>query len=156
MTASPILLSVRTFARYLGAIPIRYWLLASSGWLTLGMTQLTAGSLPRVLSVFVFLLLCPGLALAGLTPAQGLLRWVLAVGLSMSAGLLVTTAMTVAQNGSFTVRIVILAAITTIAVLASRPDREVPGPGESSRCATDDEMALPEQAQRAAMKGRYS
>jgi uncharacterized membrane protein len=71
-----------------------------------------------VLLVFVFVLFCPGFAVAGLLPTrESAERWVLAVALSMSFGLLVSVAFTVMRDDSVTRRLGSLALITTIAVL---------------------------------------
>lgn len=93
--------------------------LASSGWITLlGVYYLPAGSPPRALLVFAFVLFCPGFAVARLLPTQETAeRWVLGVALSMSCGLLVSVAFTVMRDGSLTGRLGSLALITTIAVL---------------------------------------
>jgi uncharacterized membrane protein len=71
-----------------------------------------------VLLVFVFVLFCPGFAVAGLLPTrESAERWVLAVALSMSLGLLVSVAFTMMRNDSVTQRLGSLALIPTIAVL---------------------------------------
>lgn len=103
----------------LRTIRVRQWALASSGWITLlGVEHLPSGSPPRVLLVFVFVLFCPGFAVAGLLPTrESAERWVLAVALSMSFGLLVSVAFTVMRDDSVTRRLGSLALITTIAVL---------------------------------------
>lgn len=108
------------YRSYLRTVGAPQWVLMSSGWITLlCMQYLAPGSLGRTLAVFGFVLLCPGLAVAGLLPTrESVERWVLAVALSMSLGLLVSVAFTVARNESVTLRIGTLALITTTAVIA--------------------------------------
>jgi hypothetical protein len=98
----------------------RQWALASSGWITLlCMEYLAPGSLLRTLVVFGFVLFCPGFAVAGFVPTrESAERWVLAVALSMSLGLLVSVAFTVIRVDSVTHCIETLAVITTTAVIA--------------------------------------
>ena len=102
-------------------VPPWQWALASSGWITLlCVNYLPPGSLPRVLVVFGFVLVCPGLAVAGLIPTrESPERWVLAVALSVSFGLLVSVAFTVMRVESVIPQIVSLAVITTLAVLSN-------------------------------------
>jgi hypothetical protein len=118
---SPNRTSTRSATRHnvLGAIPPWQWALASSGWITLlCVNYLAAGSLPRVIVVFAFVLVCPGLAVVGLIPTKELPeRWVLAVALSMSFGLLVSVVFTVMRVESVMPQIVSLALITSLAVL---------------------------------------
>lgn len=103
----------------LRTIRVRQWALASSGWITLLCVEhLPSGSPPLALLVFFFVLFCPGFAVAGLLPTrESAERWVLAVALSLSFGLLVSVAFTVMQDGSATHRLGWLALITTTAVL---------------------------------------
>lgn len=110
----------RYFCGGLRMIFSRQWALASSGWITLLCVEyLPPGSLLRVLVVFAFVLFCPGFAVARLLPTrEPAERWVLAVALSMSFGLLITVGMTVMRNGSVSISIGLLALVTTIAVLA--------------------------------------
>ena len=64
------------------------------------------------------MLTCPGLAISRLVSRDTIERCVLTVALSMSLAILVSVAATVARNNSITLRLVVLAAITSIAVLA--------------------------------------
>ncbi len=93
--------------------------MASSGWVTLLSIQyLPSGSPGRVLLVFAFVLVCPGLAVARLLPTQGRAeRWTLAVALSMSFGILTSVALTMMRNGSVMIGIAALALIVTIVVV---------------------------------------
>jgi hypothetical protein len=104
----------------LRTITDRQWALAGSGWITLlCMECLPPGSLLRTMVVFGFVLFCPGFAVAGLVPTHDAAeRWVLAVALSMSLGLLVSVTFTVARDDSVALRIGTLALITTTAVIA--------------------------------------
>jgi hypothetical protein len=108
------------YRSYLRTISARRWALASSGWITLlCMEYLAPGSLLRTLVVFGFVLFCPGFAVASLLPTrESVERWVLAVSLSLSLGLLVSAAFTVMREDSITLRMRTLANITTLAVLA--------------------------------------
>ena len=100
------------------AIPVTTWILAVSGWAVLALTNLPPAAPIRSASVFFFVLLCPGLALSALLPASGMERWTLAVSLSIAVGLLVTTAMNLADIGSFLWRLAVLATVTTLAAVA--------------------------------------
>jgi hypothetical protein len=108
------------FRDYLGRIRAAQWALASSGWITLACVELLpSGSPPRVLLVFVFILLCPGLAVARLVlRRESAELLVVAVPLSMSLGLLVSVALTVLRVDSVMLGVGSLALITTIAALA--------------------------------------
>jgi len=123
----------------LRTIRVRQWALAISGWVTLlGVEHLPSGSPPRVLLVFVFVLFCPGFAVAGLLPTrESAERWVLAVALSMSFGLLVSVAFTVMRDDSVTQRLGSLALITTIAVLV---DAVVSARGHTSIAPADEKV----------------
>lgn len=120
-------------------IRVWQWALASSGWITLlGVEHLPSGSPPRVLLVFAFVLFCPGFAVAGLLPTrESAERWVLAVALSMSFGLLVSVAFTVMRDDSITHRLGSLALITTIAVLV---DAVVSARGHTSIAPADEKV----------------
>lgn len=94
-------------------------ILAASGWITLlGILVLPPGSPPRVLLVFVFVLICPGFAVSGLLPArEPAQRWVLTIALSMSFAIVVSVAFTVLRIDSVALRLGLLALVTTVAVL---------------------------------------
>lgn len=96
------------------------WGLACSGWLTmLGMVGLPPGLPLRTVLVFGFVLLCPGLAIAGLIPVRDPLeRWTIGVASSMAAALLVSLVFTLLRADSVMPRIGTLALLTTLAVLA--------------------------------------
>jgi hypothetical protein len=64
------------------------------------------------------MLTCPGLAISRLVSRDTIERCALTVTLSMSLAILVSVAATVARNNSMTLQLVVLAAITSIAVLA--------------------------------------
>ncbi len=97
------------------------WVLAGSGWITLLCMYLLPPGLPlRTAVVFGFVLLCPGLAIAGLVPMlDPLERWVAGVALSIASGLLVSLGFTLLRTGAVTVRIGTLALLTTSVVLAA-------------------------------------
>ncbi|MGH3857233.1 MAG: hypothetical protein ACRDR6_27870 [Pseudonocardiaceae bacterium] len=105
--------------RSLRAAPRWQLALAASGWITLlGILVLPPGSPPRVVLVFCFVLSCPGFAVSGLLPArEPAERWVLAIALSTSFAILVTVALTVLRIDSVSLRLGLLALITTVAVL---------------------------------------
>lgn len=107
------------FWGFIRTIRAAQWALASSGWITLLCVQyLPSGSPPRVLLVFGFVLFCPGFAVARLVPTrEPAERWVVAIALSMSFGLLVSVAFTLMRDDSVTLRVGSLALITAIAVL---------------------------------------
>ncbi|HEV3173233.1 MAG TPA: hypothetical protein VGZ32_22995 [Actinocrinis sp.] len=100
--------------------------LAASGWLALAATALPAGTPPRVIISFVFLLVCPGAAATRLGDAalrrsrQRLGRlelFVLTIALSLSIGALVAEAFLLTHSFSPTRTLVVLAAFTSIAAL---------------------------------------
>ena len=100
--------------------------LAASGWLALAATALPAGSPPRVIISFAFLLVCPGAAATLLGDAAlrrnrqplGLLElFVLAIALSLSIGALVAEAFFLTHSFSTIGALVVLAALTSIAAL---------------------------------------
>ena len=103
---------------YLAGVPVGQLLLAASGWLTLAAEQLPLGNPARVAAVFGFMLICPGLAISRLISRDTIERWMLTAALSTSLAILVSVAATVVRNNSMTLRLVVLAAITSIAVLA--------------------------------------
>jgi hypothetical protein len=107
------------FWGFIRTIRAAQWALASSGWITLLCVQyLPSASPPRILLVFGFILFCPGFAVARLVPTrEPAERWVVAIALSMSFGLLVSVAFTLTRDDSVTLRVGSLALITTIAVL---------------------------------------
>jgi uncharacterized membrane protein len=100
--------------------------LAASGWLALAATALPAGSPPRVIISFAFLLVCPGAAATRLGDAGlGLFRqrlgrlevFVLTIALSLSIGALVAEAFFLTHSFTTTRTLVVLAAFTSIAAL---------------------------------------
>ncbi|GAA5110829.1 hypothetical protein [Pseudonocardia adelaidensis] len=95
------------------------WALAISGWTTLLAVLLApSASPPRVVLVFGFVLVCPGLAVCLLLPMrEAVERWVYGVALSIALAILLNTALTLLANGSVALRLVVLATITTVAVL---------------------------------------
>jgi uncharacterized membrane protein len=103
----------------LRTIRFRQLALACSGWLTLlGVEYLPAASISRMMLVFFFVLVCPGLAVARILPMrESAERWVLAVALSISFGLMVSVGFTIMRNDSITSRLASLALIITLAVL---------------------------------------
>jgi hypothetical protein len=103
---------------HLARVPVGQLLLAESGWLMLAGEQLPPGNPARIVAVFGFMLTCPGLAISRLVSRDTIERCVLTVTLSMSLAVLVSVAATVARNNSMTLQLVVLAAITSIAVLA--------------------------------------
>jgi hypothetical protein len=105
---------------HLAWVPVGQLLLGASGWLTLAAEQLPPGNPARIVAVFGFMLTCPGLAISRLVSRDTIERCVLTVALSMSLAILVTVAAMVARNNSITLRLVVLAAITSIAVLAGQ------------------------------------
>lgn len=109
--------SLRLMANRLRKPSSSTWALAASGWITLGLTHLPAANPVRATTVFVFFLVCPGLALSSWVRVRGVERWTLAIALSISVGLLLSTAMTLLRDGSFGLHIGILAAVTTVAAL---------------------------------------
>jgi hypothetical protein len=97
--------------------------LACSGWLTWLGQLLPPGFPLRVLVVFGFVLICPGLALTLLLPLrEAVVRWVLAVALSVSLAILLNTVLTIASNDSLPLRLAVLATITTVAAVAAPLD----------------------------------
>lgn len=111
------------------------WLLplACSGWLTWLGLLLPAGSALRVVLVFGFVLVCPGLAVTLLLPVrEAAMRWVLSVALSMSLALVLNTVLTIVSDDSLPLRLAVLASITTVAsVIAGVGGAAVPTPGEA-------------------------
>lgn len=126
--------ALRTWGRRLSTAPRWQLLLAGSGWVTWLGLLLPAGSPVRVLLVLGFVLTCPGLAVSLLLPLrEAVVRWVLAVALSMSLAILLNTALTVISNDSLPLRLAVLASITTAAALLATPSAaapQVPVPGE--------------------------
>jgi uncharacterized membrane protein len=98
---------------------LRHLALAGSGWITLlGAAVMPPASLARVVVVFGFVLVCPGLAVSALLPARDPAeRWVLIIALSTSLAILVSVALTVLRTESVTLRVALLAVITTVAVV---------------------------------------
>ncbi|MGH3570852.1 MAG: hypothetical protein ACRDUW_03335 [Pseudonocardiaceae bacterium] len=113
------LLDAASFWHSLRAAPAWQLVLALSGWITMtGIVLLPPGSPPRLMLVFGFVLVCPGFAVSGLLPLRELAeRWVLAIALSTSFAILITVALTVLRIDSVTLRMGLLALITTLAVL---------------------------------------
>jgi hypothetical protein len=103
---------------HLARVPVGQLLLGASGWLTLVAAQLPPGNPARIVAAFGFMLTCPGLAISRLVSRDTIERCALTVTLSMSLAILVSVAATVARNNSMTLQLVVLAAITSIAVLA--------------------------------------
>ncbi len=99
--------------------PLSAWLLALSGWVAVAVMVLPVADVVRVVTVFPFILIVPGLALSGLIRLDTLERAIAALALSFSVALLVTTLATVARNDSMVLRVAILAGITTAAALAN-------------------------------------
>jgi uncharacterized membrane protein len=102
------------------AVPVGAWALAASGWLTLTVVNHLNVDSPfspvRTSVVFAFVLACPGLAIARLLPLRERVEiLVVAIALSISLGLLVSVAFTVARAGSTTDRLLVLASITSVA-----------------------------------------
>lgn len=112
-------LDTRSLRHSLRTIPTQRLLLALSGWVTMmGTLVLPSGSALRTMLVFGFVLVCPGFAVARLLPVGDLTeRWVLAIALSTSVAILITVALTVLSIDSTTLRVGLLALITTLAVL---------------------------------------
>lgn len=128
--------------------------LAAAGWLALAATALPAGSPPRVIVTFAFVLICPGAATvrlaqavlrkAGSRPMDPLESFVLAVALSLSLGALVSEALFLAQGFTTARAIFVLAVFTSIAALCPvRGSREehgtsfgFPGRGADSSSTT--------------------
>jgi uncharacterized membrane protein len=112
------LLATASFWRSLRTAALWQLILAASGWITLlGILVLPPGSPSRVVLVFGFVLVCPGFAVSGLLPArEPAERWVLAIALSTSFAILVSVALTVLRIDSVTLRLGLLAVITTVAV----------------------------------------
>jgi len=103
-----------------------YGLLALSGWATWALTFLPPAAPVRVGAVFTFTLVGPGLAFAAPLTRDPLLRAILAVTLSLAICLLVSVGATIARDGSTSLRMVVVAGITTFgaligAVRAARP-----------------------------------
>ena len=129
----------RHLGESLGAVEPRGLALASSGWITLlGVQFLPSGSIPRILLVVGFLLVCPGLAVVAHLPEQDPAeRLTVAVAVSMSLSLLTSVAFTVMSNGSLSGRLAVLAGITTVAVVAGWAGagrRRRPVVGEELEC----------------------
>lgn len=104
--------------RRLTGIKAEYWALASLGWFTLA-----AGSLPpatpwRVTAVFLFTLVVPGFALSSMITTGLAERWVMTVALSVALAIVVSVVMTALRNDSMSLRIALLALVTTVAALA--------------------------------------
>jgi uncharacterized membrane protein len=72
----------------------------------------------RAVLVFCFVLSCPGLAVSALLRVRDPVeRWVLSIALSMSFAILVTVVLTLLRIESVTLRLALLAVLTTVAVL---------------------------------------
>ncbi|QZT62302.1 DUF1616 domain-containing protein [Mycolicibacterium austroafricanum] len=99
-------------------IRFRYWALAAAGWTSLAAMWLPAGTPVRVLVVYLFMLVVPGFAMSALIATGLAERWVLTVALSATLAILVSVVMTALRSDSTSLRIALLAAVTTVASLA--------------------------------------
>jgi uncharacterized membrane protein len=102
--------------------PVVVWALAMSGWIMAVIVDVStpesALSVVQAPAAFVFVLLCPGLAVARLLPLREPVEvWVCGVALSMSFGLLVSVAFTFLRDNSTVHRLLTLAAVATAAAL---------------------------------------
>lgn len=115
--------------------------LAVSGWVELAATLLPVGSAVRAVVTFGFVLFCPGIAVArlaqallvrfGARPMDALEVFVVAVGVGLALGALVSEAFYLAQGFTAVRVVVVLAVITTVAALLPVRERRLSprGPG---------------------------
>ena len=93
--------------------------LAASGWLVLGITMLTGQSLARAPAIFVFVFVCPGLAVVRLLPLRDHLEQaVLAVALGLSLTALAAEGFAISDILQPALVLVALASLCTAAAAA--------------------------------------
>jgi hypothetical protein len=71
-----------------------------------------------VTAVFLFTLVVPGFALSSMIATGLAERWVMTVALSVALAIVVSVVMTALRNDSMSLRIALLALVTTVAALA--------------------------------------
>lgn len=99
-------------------IRLRFWVLATTGWIVLATVMLLPPASPvRVIAVFLFVLAGPGYPMSAVVARDAAERWVLTIALSAALAIVVTVVMTVIRNESLPLRIAVLAAVTTVAAV---------------------------------------